>query len=222
MSQSDLYCRVSRSEQLGVMRSLELLTLPAGRRKRVFKKVSQGARKIVRCNMRQQKTIGGSAFAKRKVGRGKMLRKLGRTLGVSAQASGATLTWRNALTAQIAYRQHHGVAEPFNAAKMARINPRPDHDAPATRKQAKALIQAGYRQYAGKKNGRVRTRKPSQRWIIEHLSQGHAGLLIRQLEGKRPASRWEVTPQARPFLGVTNQQGTELIKTALADERRRT
>lgn len=201
-----------------IQRRLELLALPKGKRKRVLKRTGQEVRKRSRQNIRQQKTVDGQPMAGRKAGKGKMFRKIGRTLTTKTYSNSVTVGWKNRLIGMTAYKHHHGVPERFTAKKLEKLHGQPDYGAPATKRQAKALITAGYRVYVGKKKGKVKTKKPSIRWITENMTQGRAGLMIRELTGDVAKSSWEVKVPARPFLGVSEKEALDILATEIQKE----
>ena len=211
-------CNVNQRQLLTATQSMDLMLLTSGRRKRVLKKTANEVRKRSRQNLRRQKTVTGEPMASRKTGKGRMFRKIGKTMEASATTKQAKVNWKNSLTAKIAYRHQHGVPETFNKEKMDRRYGEPDYNAPATRKQAKALIQAGYRLYTGKKKGKTQTKRPSQRWILENMTIGHAGYLIRTLRDEKAKRTWTVQPPARPFLGVTEAEGTRILAENITAE----
>ena len=209
---------VDKKSRLSLSQTLDLYQLSPARRKRVLKKVGQRVRRSSRDNLRTQRTIDGTPMQGRSTGRGKMLRRIGKTMTTHTSDKKVDVTWKNRITAQIAYRHQHGVPETFTASKMNRIYGRPDYNQPATRKQAKALLRAGFKLYAGKKRGKVKTRKPSQRWIMENMTMGHAGYLIRMLNDEKGKQSWLVNTPARPFLGVTDKEGTRLLAEEITAE----
>ena len=211
-------CTANRRQLLSATQSMDLMLLTSGRRKRVLKKTANDVRKRSRQNLRMQKTVNGSSMQTRKTGKGRMLKGLGKTMESSATTRQAKVSWKNKMTAQIAYRHQHGIPENFNKSKMDRRYGTPDYDAPATRKQAKALIDAGYRIYTGKKKGKTQTKKPSQRWIIENMTLGHAGYMVRTLRNEKAKSTWTVQTPARPFLGVTDAEGTQILSKNITAE----
>ncbi|WP_067522418.1 hypothetical protein [Endozoicomonas ascidiicola] len=211
-------CDPNQRQFLSANQSMDLMLLTSGRRKRVLKKTATEVRRRSRQNLGRQKTVDGQPMAGRKTGKGRMFRKLGKTMQATATTKQGKVSWANAITAKIAYRHQHGVAETFNKEKMDRRYGEPDYNAPATRKQGKALLESGYRLYAGKKKGRTKTKKPSQRWIIENMTIGHAGYLIRQLRDEKAKRSWTVRTPARPFLGVTEKDGTRILAENITAE----
>ena len=219
---SRVYLEVDEQSRLDMLQSLELLQLPPASRFRVLRKAGQQVRKISRDNLRQQKTVGGSRMAPRKSGKGKLLKKIGKNITTDTSDTKVDVTWKNRLEGMIAYRHQEGVPETFSAKKMQKIYGKPDYNQPATRKQAKALLEAGFRVYAGKtRTGKTKSRRPSQKWIIENLTMGYAGMMVRTLRDEQPASSWTVNTPARAFLGVKEEQATAILAEELQRERER-
>ena len=210
---------VDKKAWMNMQLSLQLLALQPARRRRVLRRMGQEVRRRSRKNIRQQRTVEGQAMAPRKSGKKKLLKNMGKGLVVKAKAENVQVSWKKAGVAQVGYRHQHGVKEQFDAGKVVRRYGRPDYNAAATRTQAKSLLKAGFKIYAGKTKGRVRTRRATQGWIMKNLTLGHAGYLIRRLLGKSPARTWTVDVPERPFLGVTAADGTDLMVDALRQER---
>ena len=211
--------KVDKKQHLSLLESLELMTLPPATRFRIFKKTGQAIRKKARENIRAQKTVKGSPMKPRQDGKKRVLARMGRGLITQTTKNGVKVTWKQSLTAQIAYRHQHGIPESFTAAKMLKIFGRPDYKKPATRKQAKALIKEGFKVYAGKTGGgSSKSKRPSVRWIIENLNMGYAGLMLRNLISAEIKSRWQVKVPARPFLGVTDRESTKILQRIIKAE----
>lgn len=186
-------------------------------------------------NLRKQRTVDGGPFASRAVERSRhrakrrLLQGLadpvtkGRELAVvsnAGQGGGVAVTWKNGMTAQIAYQQQHGTAgkrmDP-EAVKRERGNKSPSFDSPCTRDQAKALIREGFRLMVpapggGRGPGRNKfPKRVSVRWLEDHFSIGQAGLILRLLQTEKLTGKksWETGIPARPFLGVTDAQAEQ-------------
>jgi len=103
----------------------------------------------------------------------------------------------------------------------------PDYDAEATKAQARALLKEGFKRPVGKyrsgaKKGQRKNRRVSQKWIMENMTLGQAGLILRLLRDEAESKKaWELTVPARPFFGLRKADATELsdrlIKTIFAD-----
>ena len=208
--------------------ALDIRTLPGTSRKRIFKNLGRELLKASRDHIRQQKTTTGEKMKKRKYGRGKVLKKMGKTIKFFSNAKNVKLTWPNRIIARLAYRHQFGIPEVFNASRMLSIHGNPDYEQPASRKQAKALIKAGFRVSTGEafksgaNKGRAKMKKPSQKHITENMSMGQAALVIRKLNKvENPPKRWTVKIPARPFLGVPGADASELLSNEIVRERER-
>ena len=223
---------------------LQLLRMTPVQRKRTLRGFGRQITRNARKNARAQKTVNGESFAARRAPRKrKMMRNLARTrnLKETAGPSRVTIHWRNDLMGKIARAHHEGHTETVTARKMserANRNGGPDYSAPATKRQADALIKLGYRawpivippgkneQYQ-KNTGRYDTRKNrgrkvSKRWITENLTMGQAGLILKKLGYKSgDLDRWEEQIEARPILGITRPDVDEFISKMARDTARR-
>lgn len=210
---------------------LDILSLPRRTRRNITMRIGRAVIKDTKANIRKQRTVYGRSMEERRDTRTKrkMLRRMGK--GLKPYMRGANrvdVTWSNGLTAKIADRHQRGVPEPWTPTKALKVYGVPDFKKPATRAQAKALKAEGYRLRVKKKRGKGCTlRRVSIKWIMENLSRGQAGTILRQMRDKtkRGSQRWEVKPAARPFLGP--KPGTEnmflddLARTALSEIRNR-
>ncbi|AZD52216.1 hypothetical protein C4K19_0398 [Pseudomonas chlororaphis subsp. aurantiaca] len=204
---------------LSVRDQLALLSLPPRLRRRLLNNASKRVRTIGRKRVRDQRNLDGSPFEARKgsaKGKKKMEAGLAKLLQVTnLTPDEAELSWRNALTRWIATQQHNGISERRTAAQMRRWNKTAPGLA-ATDKQAKRLRRLGFRvRQAGKKT----LTRPSVAWIQEHVSYAQAGLLIRILDDERNestgAQSWEITLPKRQFLGVSNEETSQLLHQLL-------
>ncbi|WP_020411001.1 phage virion morphogenesis protein [Hahella ganghwensis] len=208
--------------QLAIQRQLDLLKLPPAKRKRLLGQIGRKVRTATRKRLRAQKGLDGQAWEARK-GRGqrRMLRKLGRHLAVHSQSNRVDITFNNPLVGRIARQHQEGISEVMTSGRMRRIHGTPDYDAPASRSLARALRQEGFT--IARHGGKGRKR-PTLRWITEHLTQGQAGLILRQLQDKETKTRWEIPLPARSFLGATQTEidamADHLIEQTLKQVRR--
>ncbi len=139
---------------LDAQQTLELLSLPASKRRRLLNNAAKRVRTRNRKRISEQRNVDGTPFEARKAGgKRKMMRGLGKTLQVvSLTADEAVLGWGNRLVARIAADHQHGRPETMSAARMRRLGKTPDYNAPATRHQARARLKAGYRIRNGKRH----------------------------------------------------------------------
>lgn len=165
-------------------------------------------RQNARNKRRMLKKLAGTKLGKSPAGKGKGLNVYGRGTSV------AEVTWGNAFAAKIAYAQQHGIGQRWTAAKARKRYGVPDYKAPASRDQAKALLEAGFKVRVAKKRGKgTRLKRVSIKWIRENISMGKAAVILNILrgEGSHPQS-WEVKPKARPFLGVPAEKADEMLQ----------
>lgn len=193
-------------------------------------------RKQARQNIRQQREISGSSFKPRKPTMmekrrrtRRMLMGLSRDMTVWAKSGGAIVGWRNGIEPYIAYRQQEGGVEQWSAEKAARVYGSPNYKGEATHAQAKALLREGYRLMVPARGGGRRPKRVTTSWIVNNLSLGQAGAILRLMyaknndgerydsdisrrDAKRSNAKWDVETPPRPFLGVTQQQAEEMTQ----------
>ena len=220
--------KVDIKGDLTLRQQLKLLRLPKAKRRRFNKKLIRETVKFTRKRMRQQKGLDNQAWEKRKKGRAKMLRKIMRAkhLRVTANDKTGLVTWANKGIGGVARRHQEGVTQMFTAQEAAkeeaieegRSSAEADsQNAPATNRQAKELLEEGFRIYAGKRNGRVRTRRVSKRWIKQNMTRGRAGLILSILRDGPRKKSWEIRIPKRTFLGITKQEKRQLAETTLRE-----
>ena len=176
----------------------KLYQLSAGQRGALNRKLGRLLIKQTKKRISQQRDIHGNGLKKRKSGKGKIYKKLGRGLTVFAGPNKARVTWKNGLTGSIAYQHHHGIPERWTAAKAKRLRGKPDYKGPATREQARSLKVLGFKIKAKK----GRTKIPTLKWIMENMTNGVAGLEIKKLRGTPSKQSWLIPVSKRQVLGV--------------------
>ena len=170
-----LSIRPNAQQALKVSEQLALLALPAKKRVRILKQLGRIEKRKARQRIQQQKTVDGKAFAPRKNGRKqKMLRKMAKSLEPYVlQANRLELKHKQQHTGKVAALHQQGGKERMTAGRMRKLHGAPNYDAPATRTQAKALRDEGYKVKKAKGKG---FRKAGLREIQERLTQGQAGI----------------------------------------------
>ncbi|BCS89972.1 virion morphogenesis protein [Pseudodesulfovibrio sediminis] len=212
-SNAPLRLKTDPRGRLRLHEQLDILSMSPRTRRNITMRMGRKVAKAAKANIRQQKTIHGTSMEPRKDSRNKrkMLRGFGRHIKPYMRGTDRVeVTFGNDYTARLAGRHQYGIAEPWTTAKAQKIYKRPDYKAPTTRAQAKALKAEGYRLRVQKKRGKGCTlRRVSIKWIMDHLSVGQAGAILRDMRTgtKRGKQQWEVKPAARPFLGP--KPGTE-------------
>jgi len=191
---------------------LQLLALPAAKRRRLLNTASKRLRTRNRKRIRDQRNLDGSPYAARQgSSKRKMLRGLGKDLQVvGLTANAATLSWKNRLVSRIASEHQNGHRETMTPARLRRLGKTPDYQAPASRQQARALLKAGYQIRQGK-----RWKRPALGWIVEHLNNGQAGVILSQLEGTPKKTSWKIDLPVRVVLGANAQDVREIVGTVL-------
>lgn len=206
--------KIDLSGDLHLRRQLDTLNVPAAKRRRLAVQLARKVRVFSRKRLREQRGLDGAAWQKRKRGNKKMLRGLSKRLFAQGAGGGAVVRFYG-LTGSIAYRQQHGLDEVMTASRMQKIHGKDDQDKPATKQQARALREEGFK---GRVNGRLR--KVSLSWISEHFTQAQAGIVLRQLRDEKAKQSWTIPLPARSFLGVTEaerqQLTTELVNSLVA------
>ena len=185
-----------------------------------------------RARIKGQKNLDMSPWEKRKKGKGKMLKRIMRAKNVTAFPGEkyVKVTWKNGLIGIIANQHQKGIPENYlinrNKKKNRRIGrgiggggggPKFDPDMTATKTQAQALIDAGYKLYCGKtKTGRVKTKKVNRPWIINNMKAGQAGMILRKIRKTGPVKEWTIDMPARSFLGLSKEDVAEIGSEILA------
>jgi phage virion morphogenesis protein len=197
---------------LDAQEQLQLLALPAAKRRRLLNNASKRLRTPNRKRIRDQRNVDGSPYAPRRgASKRKMLRGLGKGLQVvSLTANEAVLGWKNRLVSRIAGEHQAGRTETMTPARLRRVSKTPDYDAPASKQQARALLKAGYRIRQGK-----RWKRPALGWIVENLKSGKAGLILARLEGDTKKQSWKIDLPARAVLGANAQDVRQILSTVL-------
>ncbi|NAW58492.1 MULTISPECIES: hypothetical protein [unclassified Vibrio] len=200
--------------------TIKLMQLTPVKKRRVIRRVGKAVIRDAKQNIRQQTDIHGKAFAKRK-GRSKkkLLKNLARPLSDYVMADRVRVDYfKNRGAGNIAYEQQHGTAEDWTAAKLKKIRSKSKNDSakhyqdPATRQQAKRLIDAGFT--VVRKSGKGR-KKPSVKWITDNLTQGQFGAIYRDLTGDKPKKTWKIQPPERAFLGMDNKAAQKRLAQEL-------
>jgi phage gpG-like protein len=207
---------VQQQSLLSTQAQIKLMMLPANKRKRILQKLNRHLAKTNRRNIRENKDPSGKAWDKRKSGSKKMMRKLGKQLRTKADSNQGTLFFPG-IAGDIATRQHNGVTEKWTASKAKKVYGKSDNDAKPSRAQAKRLRELGYKK-SGK--GKRKPKPASLKWIIENLSSGQVGLIIRMMKDKQSTTSWDTKLPARPLLGAKPQDVAEFLSKTLEKERR--
>ncbi|MCU1740036.1 MULTISPECIES: phage virion morphogenesis protein [unclassified Pseudomonas] len=192
---------------------LQLLDLPATKRRRVLNTASKRLRTQDRKRIRDQRNLDGTPYARRKSGGNrKMLRGLGKGLQVvGLNAQQAVLGWKSRRVSRVANEHQQGRSQTMAAARLRRWNKTPQYQDHATRPQARALLKAGYRVRQDK-----RWKRPTQAWVMENLKTGQAGLILSRLLGDPKKQSWKIDLPARIVLGANAQDVRDILQIVLA------
>jgi hypothetical protein len=112
---------------------------------------------------------------------------------------------------KVARYHHEGGSERWDADRAKQVYGNDKYRQPASKGQAKRLLQLGYKRKFKDKVYRNGTRKatmkrPSQGWIVSNMSNGQAGLIISLLKGVRKKNSWTIKAPERTFMGVSSME----------------
>ncbi|EKO3922801.1 virion morphogenesis protein [Vibrio metschnikovii] len=203
--------QVNQRDVLNFSEKLALLAMPAKKRVWILKTLGRWETANVRRRIRQQKDINGGKLKPRKSGKKKVLRRMAKGLTPYVR-NGKTLslTWQSKLTAKIAARHHFGQRQKMTKGQMQKRWGTPDYSAPCSKGQARRLRELGYT--VPRKSGKGK-KKPSLNQIIETVSHGQAGQVIRELSNQPTISSWDIPLAERKVLGSKQTEVTrQLIK----------
>jgi phage virion morphogenesis protein len=200
---------------LPLRRQFELLAMPSSKRRRILNKVAQEVRKDSLKRVRSQTDLQGAAYAPRqKPRRRKMLSKMVRKMAVvNNDGLKATVGFKSPRTGMIAAKHQYGATETVTARSRTGNAGSYGSTAMASKKQAKALRDLGFK---ARPQGGSDRRPVSWLWITSNLTMGQAGAIIRSMrirQGTEIRSSWTTTLPARSFLGATLQEVTGYINT---------
>ncbi len=201
---------------LPLKRQMQLLAMPKPLRRRLLNKVAKKVIKDSRKRTRDQVDLQGRPYARHSKGRRrKMLTRLSRQLSVTTLSDvKADIGFSNQVVGKIASKQHHGDIEHVNASSFDNSETSGSHyNNPATRKQAKALRDVGYK--IKKANGKG-WKKPSLKWVTQNLTVGRAGLILKLMRikvGEKIKKSWVTKLPARSFLGATPREVSQHVES---------
>lgn len=188
---------------------LERVSSPA-QRKKILRKVGRQVLKNARQRTRNQVDLNGNPFKDHARGRKrKMLTRLTRAKNMNIVALSSEkliVGFKNRFLEILAAKQQYGFTQNFTAAQMRQRNSNVGNTTLASRRQAKALIAAGYK--VKRESGGYKT--PSITWITQNMKVGRAGAILRALRGGGAVSAWDTTLPKRSFLGITSDEVIEL------------
>jgi len=195
-------------------RQMQLLAMPTKMRRRLIYRVAKLVIRDSKKRVQQQVDLKGRPFEKRaRKRKGKMLARLAKLLKVVNNNSVmAEVSFNSAVAGKIASKQQHGATETVNSRSISKKSLAASQDSPATRKQARALREAGFE--IKKKSGKGK-KKPSLKFITETFTIGQAGAILRSLRieaGETIKKSWTTVLPARSFLGATAKEVSQHIE----------
>ena len=202
---------ISQPHLARVLDRLEFASMPPARRKRLMQLIGRDVTKVNKQRMRAGKAPDGTKWAPTKSKRkAKRLAGMSKSLRSKATADEAIINFDSRFAGMIAGQQHQGVKQQFTAPPPKPPRPRASErgkkkdpfkptDSPCTRSQAQRLRALGY-SVLSVRGKRKRYRKPSLKWIQEHLSVQRAAIIIRTHTGESRKHRWTVDTPARKIL----------------------
>lgn len=192
--------------QLSVKKRLKLMTLPPAKKRKIMVQIGKRLHKEVRRRLRTNTDLEGKPFAPRSdKKKGKMFKKMGRQAYYKSTDAFTEISFKG-LAGVIAREHQEGRQMTYNAYMAQRDYGSPQYDAPATKKQAKALRDAGYRRKVGKK-----WQVPSLMWITRNIKLGQAGLIIKTLRDQASKTSWVIDLPSRAFLGATKHDIWQIV-----------
>ncbi|MEZ9762747.1 virion morphogenesis protein [Vibrio splendidus] len=203
---------VNKRDVLNMQEKLAMLALPPKKRIWILKTLGRWEKANTRKRIQQQKDVRGQALAPKKgKKRGKVMRRMAKGLTPYVRnANMLDLTWSNKLTAKIAARHHLGQKQKMTKRQMQKRWGTPNYSAPCSKGQARKLRELGYT--VARKSGKGR-KKPSLRLLMDTVTHGQAGQIIRELSNQPNVSAWDIPLAERQILGSNEREVTrQLIK----------
>lgn len=186
-------------------------------RNRIIKKIASEVRKNSKKRATAQTDLNETTFAQHARGRKrKMLNRLAQRMVVKdVSDDGATVGWRNSFEGGLADQHHFGTQRTFTKDSFGEnstenVEDNVEDDDPCTRRQAKALIAAGFKRRRAGRPGVT----PTIKWLMENMTVDQAAAILRALRGG-PKQSWLITLPARQFLGVSETERAEITTLAL-------
>ena len=194
-------------------RQLQALSMPPAQRRKLFLNAAKAVKKDSKKRIQNESDLKGRKWAPRKdKRRKKMLRGIKRLMVHKATNKEGQVTFNNLLVGSIAKAHQEGIAQVVSASTLRGSKASANKGKPATRKQARALREAGYKAPRSAQGGqRKGYKKPTVKWITENLTLGQAGSVLKILKNEGDKSSWEIKRPKRPFLGATPAEVADLL-----------
>ncbi|GEK13226.1 phage virion morphogenesis protein [Aliivibrio fischeri] len=195
------------------IKALERCRLTYQQEQVILRRIGRAVIKQAKLNIRKQRDINGQPFAprlKKRKGRRRLLPNIAKKLQVKANANHVDVGFRNSVTGRIAHTQQYGTpSETWSARRITKVRgPVTSYDKPATAKQAKILIKAGFKIKKLRGKGKKR---PTVKWVTENLKQGQLWAIWKDITNKQSVTTWEIKNAPRAFLGLTQKQTDQII-----------
>lgn len=212
---------VNKRDVLNMQEKLAVLALPPKKRIWILKTLGRWEKANTRKRIQQQKDIRGQALAPKKgKKRGKVMRRMAKGLTPYVRnANMLDLTWNNKLTAKIAARHHTGQKQKMTKRQMQKRWRTPNYSASCSKGQARKLRELGYT--VARKSGKGR-KKPSLRLLMETVTHGQAGQIIRELSNQPNVSAWDIPLAERQILGSKESEVTRQLIQIIEQAKTRT
>ncbi|MDD9174493.1 hypothetical protein PVK63_06360 [Aliivibrio sp. S2TY2] len=195
------------------IKALERCRLTYQQEQVILRRIGRAVIKQAKLNIRKQRDIHGQAFAprvKKRKGRRRLLPNIAKKLRGKTDANHVDVGFGNGLTGEIAHKQQYGTpSETWDGRRMTRVRgPVNSYKKPATARQAKILLNAGFKIKKLRGKGKKR---PTVKWIKENLKQGQLWAIWKELTDKEAVRTWEIRNTPRAFLGLTREQSDQII-----------
>lgn len=209
---------------------LSQLALPPKKRRQLLARIGREAAKVSRANIRKLKAPDGSAYepikAKRKPPH---IKRMAKRLRSKADANSATLFFVGSHAGIVPPRIHFGDQEtgraPRRKSQQVRTSDKGKKKEPftdvtlplCTRWQAIELHHLGYA-VLSQRGKRQRYRRPSARWIQEHIGMAKAGVMIRMMRDEPVKKSWSIKTPARPLLPKANDPALIVLMDKVVED----
>lgn len=225
MALSDITLDTDPRATLRLMEQIDVLTMSPTQRRKLLREIAKNTRADMRKNIRNQKTVDGSAMTPRSgKSRKRMFSKMSKGMVTRVRNNHeVVITWKYGSRAKLAYRHHHGINQEVSASEASRVSEKkygtPKYKDKATYAQAKALNKGGFRRKVARKRGKGKAvlKRVPKKWIMEKMNRGQAGLVLRLMRTKtrKGKQRWVIKSPERPILGATSADANKYL-TAMA------
>lgn len=194
--------------QLSVEKRLQLMTMPAPKRRRIISGIGREIKRSAIRNIRNQRNVDGTPWKERADGSGrKMMLGMRRRIYYTVSHASTEISFKG--KAKYIAREQQDGSRTIMTAGMASSRAKDTHyEKPATRKQAKALREVGYKI---RRKGTKGWKKPSLKWIENNMKVGQAGLILRTLRNEPSKTQWEIVLPPRSFLGLSEVEVKDMV-----------